>query len=74
MTDPITANGRAIRRYRILAGWKSTPFAKEVGISHSHLAHIEAGRNRPSPPVLKRMAGVLERPVEDLVIEAPVPA
>ncbi len=74
MTDPITADGRAIRRYRILAGWKSTPFAKKVGISHSHLAHIEAGRNRPSPPVLKRIADELGRPVEDLVTEVPVAA
>ncbi len=66
-TDTVLTNGRAIRRYRILAGWNSVPFAEKAGISYSHLAHIEAGRKGGSPAVLKRIAEALGRPIADIV-------
>ncbi len=65
-TATVHTNGRAIRRYRILGGWNSIPFAQQAGISYSHLAHIEAGRKGGSPAVLNRIADALGRAIADI--------
>ncbi len=65
--EPITTNGRAIRRYRKLAGLSNLALARQAGISSSYLAHIEAERRGGSPAVLARIAKALERPIADLV-------
>lgn len=51
--------GRTIKNFRELHGWKSGHFARAVGISHSYLSNIEAGRKAASMPVLRRIADTL---------------
>jgi transcriptional regulator with XRE-family HTH domain len=65
--EPITTNGRAIRRYRKLAGLSNRTLAAQAGISSSHLAHVEAQRRGVSPEVLALIAKALGRPTADLV-------
>jgi len=65
--EPITTNGRAIRRYRKLAGLSNHAVAQAAGISSSHLAHVEAERRGASPGVLALIAATLGRPIADIV-------
>ncbi len=68
--EPITTNGRAIRRYRKLAGLSNRTLAQAAGISSSHLAHVEAARRGVSPEVLALIAKAVGRPTSDLVHDA----
>jgi transcriptional regulator with XRE-family HTH domain len=58
----LVANGPAIRVLRQTKGWKAVTFAEAIGISAGYLNNIEAGRKQGSPPVLRRIADVLEVP------------
>jgi transcriptional regulator with XRE-family HTH domain len=61
------ANGEAIRALRERSGYSTSGLAAELGIGHSHLSNIEAGRRQPSPALLKEMAGALKVPVVALL-------
>lgn len=67
LPEPVTTNGRAIRRYRILAGLTSAGLAAKAGISQGYLANIECGRRGGSPTVLKQIADALGRSIADIV-------
>jgi DNA-binding XRE family transcriptional regulator/predicted GIY-YIG superfamily endonuclease len=56
-----------IRDLRESQGKSIRKLAKEIGVSHSHLAYIESGERRPSRTVVKALAKVLKVSVEDLL-------
>lgn len=60
-------NPQAVRALRIKDGWSLAAFAREVGITPSHLSNIEAGRRGCSPAALKRMADALVVPMSALL-------
>lgn len=55
--------GATVKALREAYGWQAGKFAIQVGVSHSHLANIEAGRKRCTPPIARRMAEVLGVPM-----------
>ncbi len=65
--EPITTDGRAIRRYRKLAGLSNLALSRAAGISSSYLSHIEAERRGGSPAVLKRIADARDVRIADIV-------
>lgn len=60
-----TAENR-IRRFRVRAGIGQAQLARSLGISPSYLAHIEAGRRRPSPELVQKVALALDVKAEEL--------
>jgi XRE family aerobic/anaerobic benzoate catabolism transcriptional regulator len=63
--------GPAIARLRRAAGLTQTALATTAGISQSHLANIEAGRDEPSLVVLRDLAKALDCTADDLLRECP---
>lgn len=59
----LAANGAAIRALREAHGWRVSKFAVAVGISHSYLCNIEAGRKKAGPDVIRRIADTLDVPL-----------
>lgn len=59
---------KAIREARGLPG---AFVATECLISHSHLLNIEAGRRRPTPAALDKIALVLGVPIEAISVQIP---
>jgi transcriptional regulator with XRE-family HTH domain len=47
--------GRALRVERIAAGLRADHVARAIGISPSHLSHIEAGRRTAGPEMAERI-------------------
>jgi transcriptional regulator with XRE-family HTH domain len=45
-----------IARARISKGWSQRELASYVGVSHSYVSHVEAGRRMPSVETLNRIA------------------
>ena len=62
--------GRSIRKYRIALELAQRELAEEAGISVPFLSQIENGHRDPSPAVLKRLASVLEVPIELILLNA----
>lgn len=63
---PLPQSPAAVRWARKAKGWSLRSFAREVGVSHSHLSEMETGK-RPAPHVvLVQMARVLGCPVSIL--------
>lgn len=52
--------GKEIYERRRALGMSQGEFAKKIGVQASHVAYIEGGQRRPSIPLLKRMARVLD--------------
>ena len=61
--------GQKIRKYRKAHGFSQEQLAEKVGISVTHMSHIETGNTKLSLPVLVELAGVLEVQVDDLLSE-----
>lgn len=61
--------GANIRRYRHERNLTQEQLAEAAGISISHCANIEAGRNSVTLDTLKRLAGALEVTVDALLTE-----
>ena len=59
-------DGPEIRRQRELSGYGLRRFAKAAHITHGYLSRIERGLRKPQPEVMARIAGLLDRRVEDL--------
>lgn len=57
----------ALRERRQAAGIKPGRFAKAVGVTPSHLCHVEAGRNKASLELLHLCATELSVDVGDLI-------
>ena len=58
--------GEKIRELREEQDISLREFAKNLDLSAAHMSDIELGRRYPSPELLKRIAGKLDTPVEEL--------
>lgn len=58
-----TRTGATVRALRVAYGWRATKFAVALGISHSYLANIEAGRRQLTPELARRTADTLGVPL-----------
>jgi transcriptional regulator with XRE-family HTH domain len=63
----IPTDGPAIRRARLRAGYGSVAFSTKVGITYGHLGRIETGKAKASPDLVRRIAEVLGRRVDDFI-------
>lgn len=59
--------GQRIRKYRKAHGFSQEELAEKVGISTTHMSHIETGNTKLSLPVLVDLASVLEVRTDDLL-------
>ncbi len=58
--------GSRIREQRQHLGLTVRGFAAQIGVAPPFVTDIEAGRRRPGPEVLEKIAGILEIPLADL--------
>ncbi|MCI6549138.1 MAG: helix-turn-helix domain-containing protein [Coriobacteriaceae bacterium] len=63
--------GRRVRRYRKACGLSQERLAELVGISVTHMSHIETGNTKLSLPVFARIADALSVSTDALLHEAP---
>lgn len=66
---PLNQNPKAIRRRRLIAGFRQNELAKAARLSANHLCNIERGNRSASVAVLHRLAEVLDCTVEELLAE-----
>lgn len=59
--------GRKIKRLRKAKDLTQEDLAFEVGISRTHMGHVEQGRRSPSLEVLQKIAKVCGVKVSDLI-------
>ncbi|WP_231896920.1 helix-turn-helix domain-containing protein [Mycobacteroides stephanolepidis] len=60
--DPVRV-GATVRALRESNGWALGKFSSVIGMSHGHLANIEAGRKRCTPEMARKIADVLGVPL-----------
>jgi transcriptional regulator with XRE-family HTH domain len=58
--------GNKIQRIRKSLGYNQEELAELVGISRTHVGHIEQGRKAPSLEVLEKISKVLKVPLSQL--------
>ena len=63
--------GQQIRKYRKAHGFSQEELAEKIGISVTHMSHIETGNTKLSLPVLVDIAHILEVRIDDLLNETP---
>lgn len=63
--------GQRIRRYRKACGLSQETLAGKVGISVTHMSHIETGNTKLSLPVLARIAEELSIGTDALLSDEP---
>ena len=63
--------GQQIRKYRKAHGLSQEELAEKIGISVTHMSHIETGNTKLSLPVLVDIAHPLEVRTDDLLGENP---
>lgn len=63
------AIGQRIRRIRKAHKLSQESLAENIGISVTHMSHIETGNTKLSLPVLVDLASVLEVRIDDLIYE-----
>lgn len=61
--------GQRIRKYRKAQHLSQELLAEKVGISVTHMSHIETGNTKLSLPVLVQFASVLEVRTDDLLFD-----
>lgn len=59
--------GVSIQRLRKARGISQEELADKIGISRTHMGHIEQGRRKPSLAILEKIAYVLHVRVKDLI-------
>lgn len=64
-----TRTGATIKALREAYGWRLGKFAIALGISHSYLANIEAGRKPLTPELSRRIADTLGIPLAAITTE-----
>lgn len=64
--------GQQIRKYRKAHGLSQEQLAEQIGISVTHMSHIETGNTKLSLPVLVELAKILEVHTDDLLCETPL--
>ncbi len=63
--------GQRIRKYRKACGFSQEQLAEQVGISVTHMSHIETGNTKLSLQVFVDIAKVLEVQTDDLLYDTP---
>lgn len=63
--------GQRIRKFRRAQGLSQEQLAEQVGISITHMSHIETGNTKLSLPVLVALANALHTGTDELIFEAP---
>ena len=63
--------GQKIRKYRKAMGISQEQLSEKVGISTTHMSHIETGNTKLSLPVLVDLSKALEVRTDDLLFDAP---
>ena len=63
--------GQKIRKYRKAMDISQEQLSERVGISTTHMSHIETGNTKLSLPVLVDIAKALEVRTDDLLFDAP---
>lgn len=63
--------GQQIRKYRKAHGLSQEQLAEQIGISVTHMSHIETGNTKLSLPVFVDIARVLEVQTDDLLCKKP---
>lgn len=63
--------GQRIRRYRKACGMSQEALAGRVGISVTHMSHIETGNTKLSLPVLAKIADELSVGTDALLADVP---
>jgi len=71
-TDSPIRVGATVRALRESHGWTLSKFASVVGLSHGHLANIEAGRKRLTPEKARLIADTLQVPLAAIITPYPV--
>lgn len=61
--------GQRIRKYRKALSLSQEQLAEKVGISVTHMSHIETGNTKLSLPVLAELSRALEVQVDDLLYD-----
>lgn len=69
-TEPQPALGRAIRRLRKDRTLSQEELGHQAGIHPTWISHIESGRANPAWGTVRRIVGVLEVPLSELVLLA----
>lgn len=62
--------GQRIRKYRKAQRLSQELLSEKVGISVTHMSHIETGNTKLSLPVLVQLASALEVRTDDLLFDA----
>ncbi|MBR3975617.1 MAG: helix-turn-helix transcriptional regulator [Clostridia bacterium] len=62
--------GQRIRKFRKANNLSQEELAEKIGISTTHMSHIETGNTKLSLPVLVELAKVLEVRTDDLIFDA----
>lgn len=63
--------GQKIRKFRKAMGFSQEQLAEKVGISTTHMSHIETGNTKLSLPVLVELSKALEVRTDDLLFDSP---
>lgn len=63
--------GQQIRNIRKVRQLSQEELAEQVGISTTHMSHIETGNTKLSLPVLVKLASVLEVSTDDILCGTP---
>ena len=63
--------GQRIRKYRKAHQLSQDSLAEKVGISTTHMSHIETGNTKLSLPVLVKLAEILGVHTDDLLFDNP---
>lgn len=69
--DPIRV-GATVKALREAHGWQLGKFASAVGMSHGHLANVEAGRKRLTAERARAVADTLRVPLAAIITGYPV--
>ncbi len=59
--------GQRIRKYRNACNFTQENLAEKVGISTTHMSHIETGNTKLSLPVLVAISEILEVKTDDII-------
>lgn len=63
--------GQRIRKYRKASNLSQEQLAENVGISVTHMSHIETGNTKLSLPVLVKIAEILSVQTDAIIYETP---
>lgn len=63
--------GQRVRRYRKILGLSQEQLAEKVGISVTHMSHIETGNTKLSLPIFVSLAEHLGVQADDLLFDKP---